>query len=78
MIDNHIYGCDDCLSVCPWNRFSIQHSEPWFNANPKVLKMKKNEWEELSEELFQYFFKKTALKRTKYKGLKRNIKFLAD
>ena len=77
-LDNWMFGCDICQEVCPWNRFSIQHSEPWFNANPKVLKMKKNEWEELSEELFQDFFKKTALKRTKYKGLKRNIKFLAD
>jgi len=77
-LDNWMFGCDICQEVCPWNRFSIQHSEPWFNANPKVLKMKKNEWEELSEDLFQDFFKKTALKRTKYKGLKRNIKFLAD
>ena len=77
-MDNWMFGCDICQEVCPWNRFSIQHSEPWFNANPKVLKMKKNEWEELSEDLFQDFFKKTALKRTKYKGLERNIKFLAD
>ena len=77
-MDNWMFGCDICQEVCPWNRFSIQHSEPWFNANPKVLNMKKNEWEELSEEVFQDFLKKTALKRTKYKGLKRNIKFLAD
>ena len=77
-LNDWIYGCDICQEVCPWNKFSIQHSEPWFNANPKVLNMKKNEWEELSEEVFQDFFKKTALKRTKYKGLKRNIKFLAD
>ena len=77
-LDNWMFGCDICQEVCPWNRFSIQHSEPWFNANPKVLNMKKNEWEELSEEVFQDFLKKTALKRTKYKGLKRNIKFLAD
>jgi epoxyqueuosine reductase len=73
-----MFGCDICQEVCPWNKFSIQHSEPWFNANSKVLNMKKNEWEELSEEVFQDFLKKTALKRTKYKGLKRNIKFLAD
>ena len=77
-LDNWMFGCDICQEVCPWNKFSIQHSEPWFNANPKVLNMKKNEWEELSEEVFQDFLKKTALKRTKYKGLKRNIKFLAD
>lgn len=77
-MDNWMFGCDVCQEVCPWNRFSLQHKESWFSANPKVLKMKKNEWKELSEDVFQEYFKKSALKRTKYKGLKRNIKFLSD
>ena len=77
-MDNWMFGCDVCQEVCPWNRFSIQHSESGFNANPNVLKMKKNEWDELSEDLFNELFKKTAVKRTKFKGLKRNIKFLSD
>ena len=77
-MDNWMFGCDVCQEVCPWNRFSLQHTESWFSANPKVLKMKKNEWKELSEDVFQEYFKRSALKRTKYKGLKRNIKFLSD
>ena len=77
-MDNWMFGCDVCQEVCPWNRFSIQHSEIGFNTNPNVLKMKKNEWDELSEDLFNELFKKTAVKRTKFKGLKRNIKFLSD
>ena len=77
-MDNWMFGCDVCQEVCPWNRFSIQHSESGFDANPNVLKMKKNEWDELSEDLFNELFKKTAVKRTKFKGLKRNIKFLSD
>ena len=77
-MDNWMFGCDVCQEVCPWNRFSLQHTESWFSANPKVLKMKKNEWKELSEDVFQEYFKKSALKRTKYKGVKRNIKFLSD
>ena len=77
-MDNWMFGCDVCQEVCPWNRFSIQHSENGFNSNPNVLKMKKNEWDELSEDLFNELFKKTAVKRTKFKGLKRNIKFLSD
>ena len=77
-MDNWMFGCDVCQEVCPWNRFSIQHSENGFNANPNVLKMKKNEWDELNEDLFNELFKKTAVKRTKFKGLKRNIKFLSD
>ena len=75
-MDNWVFGCDVCQDVCPWNSFSLQHSESWFEPNLNVLKMKKNEWKELSEELFHEFFKKSALKRTKYKGLKRNINFL--
>ena len=77
-MDNWMFGCDVCQEVCPWNRFSIQHSENGFNSNPNVLNMKKNEWDELSEDLFNELFKKTAVKRTKFKGLKRNIKFLSD
>ena len=72
--DNWMFGCDICQDVCPWNRFSKAHSEPLFNPNEKLLSMTKSEWEEITEELFQEIFKKSAVKRTKYSGLKRNIK----
>ena len=74
--DNWMFGCDICQDVCPWNRFSKAHSEPLFNPNEKLLSMTKSEWEEITEELFQEIFKKSAVKRTKYLGLKRNINFL--
>ncbi len=74
--DNWIFGCDICQDVCPWNRFSKKHNEHLFEPKPEVLNMKKNDWENLSEEAFNKIFSKSAVKRTGYKGLKRNIKFL--
>lgn len=71
-----IFGCDICQDVCPWNRFSLVHNEPKFTPNEKLLNYSKNEWEELTEEIFQEIFKKSAVKRTKFKGLKRNIDFI--
>ncbi|MCB0409024.1 MAG: tRNA epoxyqueuosine(34) reductase QueG [Flavobacteriales bacterium] len=75
--ENWMFGCDICQEVCPWNRFSKPHNEPLFNPNEKLLNYSKNEWEELTEEIFQEIFKKSAVKRTKFKGLKRNISFLS-
>ena len=76
--DHWAFGCDICQDVCPWNRFSKQHSEPLFNPKPELLSMTKNDWEEITQETFNKVFKKSALKRTKYTGLKRNIKFLKE
>ena len=76
--DNWMFGCDVCQDVCPWNRFSKQHSEPLFNPKPELLSMNKKDWEEITQETFNKVFKKSAVKRTKYTGLIRNIKFLKD
>ena len=76
--EDWIFGCDICQDVCPWNRFSKPHSEPLFNASNELLEMPKTEWVELTEEIFQEIFKKSAVKRTKFSGLKRNIKFVAE
>jgi len=73
-----MFGCDICQEVCPWNRFSKPHNEPLFIPNDKLLDYSKKEWQELTEEIFQEIFKKSAVKRTKFKGLKRNINFLTS
>lgn len=74
---NWVFGCDICQEVCPWNRFSKSNSEPFFNPNEHLKEMNKNGWIEMTEEIFQIVFKKSAVKRTKYNGLMRNIKFNA-
>ena len=75
-MDNWMFGCDICQDVCPWNRFSVPHSEPAFSPNTKLLEMKKTDWMDITEEVFQMIFKNSAVKRTKFKGLTRNIEFL--
>ena len=67
-LDHWMFGCDVCQEVCPWNRFSKNHSEPLFNPNPKLLSMSKKDWEEITQETFNKVFKKSAVKRTKYSG----------
>ena len=74
--DDWMFGCDVCQDVCPWNRFSKPHNEPLFNPNPELLSMTKKDWEEITVDVFQKVFKKSAVKRTKFEGLSRNIKFL--
>ena len=76
--DNWMFGCDVCQDVCPWNRFSKAHEEPLFNPHPNLLEMSKKDWEELTEETFRKVFKNSAVKRTKFSGLTRNIHFLKD
>lgn len=74
--DNWMFGCDVCQDVCPWNRFSKSHNEPLFNPDPDLLSMTKKDWNEITEDVFRKIFKKSAVKRTKFSGLKRNINFL--
>ncbi len=74
--EDWMFGCDICQDVCPWNRFSKPHSEPLFNPNPEWLSMTKKDWEEITEDVFKKVFQKSAVKRTKFAGLKRNIDFL--
>jgi epoxyqueuosine reductase len=72
------FGCDTCQDVCPWNRRSTPNAEPLFQPNAELLDMSKKDWEEITEETFQKVFKKSAVKRTKYRGFTRNIQFLKD
>lgn len=74
--DDWIFGCDICQDVCPWNRFSKPHREPLFDVSPEILSMTKGDWEEITEEVFKKVFQKSAVKRAKFSGLKRNIAFV--
>ena len=74
--DDWAFGCDVCQDVCPWNRFSKPHQEPLFDPNPELLSMSKKEWQDITEETFRVVFKNSAVKRTKFSGLKRNLDFL--
>lgn len=74
--DDWIFGCDICQDVCPWNRFSQPHREPLFDVSPELLSMTKGDWEEITEEVFKKVFQKSAVKRAKFSGLKRNIAFV--
>lgn len=76
--DNWMFGCDVCQDVCPWNRFSSATGEARFTPLPEILNFTKNEWEELTEESFKLIFKNSPLKRSKFEGIKRNLKFLSS
>ena len=74
--DDWMFGCDICQDVCPWNRLSKPHNEPLFNPHPDLLSMTQKDWDHINQESFSKLFAKSAVKRTKLKGLQRNIAFL--
>jgi epoxyqueuosine reductase len=74
--ENQMFGCDICQDVCPWNRFAKPSQEPNFAPLNEILNFTKNDWEELTEESFKIIFGKSPLKRSKFEGIKRNLKFL--
>jgi epoxyqueuosine reductase len=74
--DNWMFGCDVCQDVCPWNRFSRPTHEEGFTPLNEVLNLSSKDWEEMSEEMFKTVFKNSPIKRSKYEGIRRNIKFL--
>jgi epoxyqueuosine reductase len=75
--DNWMFGCDTCQDVCPWNRFSKAAGEAAFVAIPEVLNFSLHDWEELTEESFKRIFRDSAIRRSKFSGIKRNLKFLS-
>lgn len=76
--DNWIFGCDICQEVCPWNRFARPHDEPRFEPPEELRSMTTNDWREITEERFRYVFRNSPLKRAKYQGIKRNLRFVDD
>ncbi len=73
-----MFGCDICQDICPWNRLSKPHNEPLFNPHPDLLSMTQKDWDHINQESFSKLFSKSAVKRTKLSGLKRNISFLKE
>jgi epoxyqueuosine reductase len=75
-MEDWMFGCDICQDICPWNRFSVPHQQEKFKPNQFLKNNSKEDWEELSQELFSEIFRKSPVKRTKFAGLQRNISFL--
>jgi epoxyqueuosine reductase len=75
-MENWMFGCDVCQDVCPWNRFAKATTEERFQPALSLLDLTKSDWGNLEKETFQNLFKNSAVKRTKFSGLKRNIQFL--
>lgn len=73
--ENWVFGCDICQDVCPWNRFSQPNREPKFEPHPELMEFGRKDWEEITEDTFARVFSKSAVKRTKFSGLLRNIRF---
>jgi len=74
--NNWMFGCDICQDVCPWNRFSSPTNEPAFTPIPEILNFTTHDWEALTEESFRKIFRNSPLKRAKFNGIKRNLKFI--
>ena len=74
--ENRVFGCDICQDVCPWNLKSKPHNEPGFIPKNKLLELTQKEWHQMEKPLFNNLFKNSAVKRTGYAGLKRNLKFI--
>lgn len=74
--ENWMFGCDICQEVCPWNRFSTPTREPEFSPIPEILNFDLRDWNALTEESFKKIFKKSPLKRSKFNGIQRNLKFI--
>jgi epoxyqueuosine reductase len=76
--ENWIFGCDICQDVCPWNRFAKPHEEKRFNPSTEFQNMTTSDWVDITEEIFTQRFGKSAMQRSKLKGLQRNIRFVTE
>jgi len=74
--DGWMFGCDPCQDVCPWNRFAQETEEIEFRPISELLNYSAKQWEEMTEESFKVIFRNSPLKRAKFEGIKRNLKFL--
>ncbi len=75
---DRMYGCDICQDVCPWNRRAQKTTEPRFQPHPELLEFTNEDWKNLTENEYSRLFKKSAVKRAKFGGLRRNIDSLTS
>ncbi len=76
LMQNRVFGCDICQDICPWNNNAHPHSESWLDPRPGLLEMTNQDWVDLDEGKFNRLFEGSAVKRTKFTGLRRNINFI--
>jgi epoxyqueuosine reductase len=76
--ENRIFGCDICQDVCPWNSRSKKTSITEFNASQDLLQMTDKDWETLTEDSFDKLFPGSAVQRTGYTGIKKNVQFVSE
>jgi len=76
--ENRVFGCDICQDVCPWNLKSESNNEVEFTPHNRLLRLTKDEWQQMEKPLFDELFKKSAVKRTGFSGLKRNLRFIEN
>ncbi|MFW6257592.1 MAG: tRNA epoxyqueuosine(34) reductase QueG [Prolixibacteraceae bacterium] len=74
--ENRVFGCDICQDICPWNLKAEPHNEPDLKPAPELLELTRKDWYEINKPVFNRLFKKSAVKRTGFKGLQRNLEFV--
>jgi len=72
-LSNNVYGCDICQIVCPWNRYARPHNTPGFNPSDEFLSLDYKRLQEMDEDTYRRIFRRSAVKRAKFAGLKRNV-----
>ncbi|MEZ6195779.1 MAG: tRNA epoxyqueuosine(34) reductase QueG [Planctomycetota bacterium] len=73
LVGHRIFGCDDCQEVCPWNRFATREPPAELRARPGVTDRDLVDWLDLDVEGWRALFRRSAVKRAKYAGFKRNV-----
>ena len=76
LMNDWVFGCDICQDVCPWNSKTKPHNESRFTPKEELMGFTKKEWEEITEDGFMKMFEGSAIKRTGFEGLMRNINFI--